>query len=109
MTWARLDDRFPEHPKVVGLSDAAFRLHIKALCYVARNRTDGHLPNAVPRSLGGMPRQVAELLSAAVWEKNGDAWIIHDYLDYNPSRAELAEMAAKKAKAGAKGAARRWG
>ena len=43
MTWVKVDDALPEHPKVARLSDAAFRVHISALCYSARNLTDGKL------------------------------------------------------------------
>lgn len=109
MTWARIDDHFPEHPKVVGISDRAFRVHIAALCYAARYLTDGHIPKAVPSALGARTRDIAELVGAALWEPNGDSYVIHDYLDYNPSRAAVEAERARKATAGAKGAASRWG
>ena len=41
MSWVRLDDNFPNHPKVVGLSDQAFRLYISGLCYASHYLTDG--------------------------------------------------------------------
>ncbi len=85
MTWVRLDDRFAEHPKVVGLSDAAFRLHVNALCYAARNLTDGHIPVGAIRALRGQRRTVVALITAGCWEECDDGWAIHDYLGYNPS------------------------
>ena len=41
MTWVVLDDKMPEHPKNVGLSDGAFRLHVSGICYCNRHLTDG--------------------------------------------------------------------
>jgi hypothetical protein len=41
MSWVRLDDSFPEHPKVIALTDAAFRAHVRGLCYAGRFLTDG--------------------------------------------------------------------
>ena len=108
MTWTRLDDRFPEHPKVVGISNAAFRLHVTALCYASRYQTEGHLPPAALRVIGGRKQLVQELVNAQLWELNGQAWLIHDYLDYNPSREQLQQANEQKRIAGAKGAAMRW-
>jgi hypothetical protein len=112
MTWAKLDDRFPEHPKVASLTDGAFRLHVTALCYVARNLTDGEISPAVLRLLRGSPRRAAELVAAGVWDATESAWAIHDYLDYNPSREEVngkrEHINKERSKAGSKGAAKRW-
>lgn len=40
MSWFHLDDNFPDHRKVAGLSDAAFRLHVAGLAYCSRGLTD---------------------------------------------------------------------
>ncbi|HEX9640050.1 MAG TPA: hypothetical protein VGB13_01910 [Candidatus Krumholzibacteria bacterium] len=106
MAWIKLDDGFAEHPKVIGLSDRAFRLHVAALCYVARNETDGHLPLSVPRVLGVRtnPRLLGELLAAGLWKDNGvGGWVINDYLDYNPSREEAALRRERARAAGQRG------
>lgn len=42
--WVRLDDGFADDPQVIGLSDKAFRLYVRVVCYAARHRTDGRLP-----------------------------------------------------------------
>lgn len=41
MSWVRLDDAFPDHPKVAALSDGAFRLWLGLLAYSSRYRTGG--------------------------------------------------------------------
>src|SRR3990167_3482005 len=93
MTWVKLDDGFPEHPKVAALSDAAFRAHVAGLCYAARNLTDGLIPPLIVKQLT-TPRILTEL-KAAVWQESSDGIRIHDFLAYNPNRASvLAKRAA---------------
>lgn len=107
MTWARLDDKFPAHPKIVGLSDGAFRLHVMAICYAAEHGTDGAISAAIARSLVG-PRAVklaSELCAALVWDMTTDGFSVHDFLHYNPSREDLESRRASKRIAGAKGGA----
>jgi hypothetical protein len=85
--WLRLDDAFADHPKVVSLSDAAFRLHIRGMCYSARYLTDGAVLSTVIR-----PSKVTkELTKAGLWSETSTGWTIHDFLEYNPSRAHILE------------------
>jgi len=101
MTWARLEDSFPEHPKIAALSDGAFRLHVTAICYASKFNTDGDLSAAAFRVIRGSTKLAGELLGAGVWEKNEDgAWRIHDFLHYNPSREEQAGRRQTRADAG---------
>lgn len=100
MSWVRLDDGLPDNPKLIGLSDRAFRVYIHGLCYCARNQTDGVVPAGATRSLGALPRHVAELIAAGRWEEHGDDWRIHDYLKYNPSREQDEERKRNRAAAG---------
>jgi hypothetical protein len=87
----RLDDDFPDHPKVIGLDDAALALHVRALCYCGHYLTDGYVSKvAIPKL--GRPRAVAALVAAGLWEAAaGGGYRIHDYLHYQPSRAEALE------------------
>lgn len=94
MTWVKIDDGFPEHPKVLRLSDAAFRLHLSALCYAARNLTDGVIPRVWV--LVGKGRAVLaavnQLLAAGLWTEHPDHYEIHDYLVYQQSRAQVEQQ-----------------
>jgi hypothetical protein len=103
-----LDDRFTEHPKVDGLTDAAFRLHVAGICYCNRHRTDGKLAAAtVPRLVPRFRRAaLAELVSRGIWyDLNGAGeYEIHDYLQWNDSRAEIEEFSQKQRK----NAQKRW-
>lgn len=111
MSWARFDDGFTQHPKIVGLSDGAFRMHVAAVCYAARNLTNGHIPAAALPGLRHKAyfRCADELVKAGVWDRIDDqAFAIHDYLKYNPSRSQVESKRDSKSMAGAKGAASRW-
>src|SRR5690242_9635848 len=88
MSWVRLDDKLPHHPKVRGLGKlryAALGLHVEALCYASEYLTDGVIPAQVVRDY---PRKLVEaLLAAGLWHRGGDGNVtLHDFLDYNPSR-----------------------
>lgn len=86
MGWLRLDDAFGDHPKVIGLSDRAFRAHVMGLLYCARHLTDG----VVPRAAAPKAAAVRELERAGLWTSTrGGGWLIHDYLDFNPSKADV--------------------
>lgn len=84
MWWVRLDDDFPNHPKVVGLSDAAFRAYVQGLCYCSQYLTDGWLP-ARP----GDRRAAGELVKAHLWVPDGEGFQVHDYLDHQQSREQV--------------------
>lgn len=51
MTWVRLDDEFPEHPKVVAVGPLGLALQVAGLAYCNRNLTDGFIPKAQARRL----------------------------------------------------------
>lgn len=108
MAYLQIDDRFPDHPKVVGLSDAAFRAHVSALCYCSEHLTDGVFPRTVGDRLA-KPRVRKELQAAGLWLDSPGGYAIHDFLDWNASREQVLERRDSRRMAGAKGAASRWG
>ena len=102
MTWVRIDDTFPDHPKIVGLTDAAFRAHVAGLCYAGRYLTDGHIPTSALRQIG--TRKAAQELEArGLWDKTDHGWVINDFLDYNPSKADVQAERDRKREAGRRG------
>jgi hypothetical protein len=85
MGWVKLDDGFPTHPKVVGLTLEARWAYIESLCYAAKYETDGLIPGIVAPN--GPVRE--ELLAAGLWERGRASSVqVHDFLFYNPSRTE---------------------
>jgi hypothetical protein len=104
VTWVKLDDHFADHPKILGLSDGAYRAFVDGLCYSARFLTDGHIPTAAVKVVTRRrPKPVAELIKAGLWEQNGDGVIVHDYLEFQPSRSEVEAKHLARASAGRSG------
>lgn len=98
MTWVRLDDLMPDHPKIAPLSDRAFRLHISGLCYAARALTDGHVPRPVAQRLVPSARRaIDELVGSQIWEEDADGYEIHDFGEYQQTRESVLEQRAKTA------------
>lgn len=89
MPYLNMDDNFADHPKVDGLSDGAFRLHVSAMLYAAKHLTDGYIPpERVPRLVPRFkPAQLAELLKSERWIQHDDGYRICNYLEWNKSRA----------------------
>lgn len=92
--WVRVENTMPESLKVAPLSDRAFRLWMHALCYCSRGQTDGRVPARLVLSLSpsATRRTVDELVNAHLFEPIEDGYLVHDYLDHNPSRARIREM-----------------
>ncbi len=104
MAFAQFDDAFADHRKVAGLSDAAFRLHVAGILYCSRHLTDGFIDGIeVPRLVRRFRKAaLTELVEAGLWRDQAElGFVIHDYLDWNPSRDVVLERKekAKKRKA----------
>ena len=94
MSWLRIDDHFAENEKIVDLSDRAFRLHVAALCYCARNLTDGKLDSRGIKVscaiVAGTKRHISELVEASLWVATpGDKYKIKDFNEYNPTAKQV--------------------
>jgi len=100
MPYATFDDNFADHPKVAGLSDTAFRLHVAGILYCNRYLTDGLIAaDEVPRLVRRYKRtSLVELVERGIWTSVLDgAYAIHDYLDWNDSRAQVEKRRADAA------------
>jgi len=109
-TFVRLDDGYPEHPKVVPLSDGAFRAHIEAICWASRNEGRFFVPRLVARKFW-RPKFITELINASLFDEatdGRDGYEVHDYLDFNRSTEEIAAFRESRGDAGALGNHRRW-
>lgn len=100
--WLRVDDKFPDHPKARGLDAVAIAVWLAAACWSAEYEQDGRVTPEAARQLaarfdsqvsllgGEEPPVVARLVAVGLWERHNDIYVIHDFLDYNPSRREVA-------------------
>lgn len=107
--YIRVDVLLMEHPKVEELSDRAFRSLIDLWCYCGRQRSDGIVTERRWKAVPPKPR--AELLAAGLAEEIGlgGGVVMHDYTEHQRSRAEVDELSERRAEAGRRGAAKRWG
>lgn len=116
MAWVKIDDQFADHPKTVEAGPLAMAMQIAALCWANRKLTDGYIPSRAAASFlptvgfdpeTGEPttwRDVVDtLVRVGMWEPVEGGYLIHDYLDYQPSRARVKDIKTKRKEAGSKG------
>ena len=91
MTWVKLDDTFPDNPKIVEAPPGAITLYIFGLCYASRHLTDGHLTRAAVAKFGvhKWGRSADVLVSLKLWEETDNGWTIHDYLEHQRSAEKV--------------------
>jgi hypothetical protein len=88
--WARFDDEFPDHPKVLAAGPLAAWLHVCAICYACRYLTDGFIPTGQVRRLADVEDPtllVGRLVSSGLWEVVPGGYRVHDFLEYQPAKA----------------------
>lgn len=94
MAWAKVEEQFWSHPKCDGISLQAIGLWVLALSWSSDKMTDGYIkPDTLYRLHLDAYAYVDELVDAGLWDENprDEGWIIHDFLDYNPSKVEVQE------------------
>lgn len=105
MSWAKFDDQYPDHPKIVRVGPLGMALHTAATCYCARYLTDGFVPAAmIPRLINldglytisnGVTNAVThaeltkELTEAGLFNEAPGGYTVHDYLEYNPPAEQV--------------------
>jgi hypothetical protein len=89
MTWAKVDDGFWCHPKVVGLPLEAIGVWALALSWCSKNLTDGAIPRRLVKAMEWPETAVDELVAEGLWEETDRGWLVHDYLDFNPSKSDV--------------------
>lgn len=130
MGWVRLDDTFYEHPKFAVAGTHAEHLWLRALAWCNHHLTDGYITSTAVERLAvdlcaietelnnGHPVTATyladQLVLAGCWRRRrGGGYIVHDYLSYQPSAADVdgkrIALHGKRREAGLKGAAARWG
>jgi len=130
MTWVRIDDHFDEHPKLAEAGVVCWGVWLAGIAYCNRNLTDGFIPWTVARTIGswevldteeedgkhrvwdigracGMSGEdmdtawiVDRLVAIGLWDQVPGGYRIHDYSDYQPTKAEVISRRDQKAEAG---------
>lgn len=107
--WVKVDDGFPEHHKVLRAGELlgvngcgrVAAVWLEAMCYSNRHLTDGFISDAVARRfhLDKNPLEVIRVMAhkkVRLLEKKDGGWQIHDYHEYQPSKAEVEEKRGKE-------------
>jgi len=110
--WAKLDDEIVDNLKTLRVwsqDPAAFGLDCRAIAWSARQLTDGFVPREIVATWipeeAERERLVGILIEAGRWDEQ-DGYVIHDFLEFNFSRAEVEAERAAKSKGGTKGGKR---
>ena len=95
--WAKVDDGFWCHPKVIGLPLAASGLWVRALSWSCAQRLD-LVPESFVRMVGGSIEDATALVDAGLWITDGDGYRIHNWTEY-----QTLTVSERRAEAGRKG------
>lgn len=99
MGWAKFDDKRHTSTKLAAARLEANGLDANGITWCAAHETDGFVEDGALAFIApGYPTRKAEEIAARLvacgrWERDDEkgGWWVHDYLDYNPSRADLDE------------------
>jgi hypothetical protein len=117
VSWAKLCGSFCFHRKVLE-ADAvtqhrASGAFARMISWSAENLTGGKLSRAVALTIAVDPQVLEALVTVGMLERDGEGYVLHDFGEYNPTGEDLAvrraTLRAKRAEAGRRGAAARWG
>jgi DnaD/phage-associated family protein len=109
MAWARIDDKFLDNPKVRKAGKEATYLYLSGLVYSSNQITEGYISDEVLGLVAfkGFIRNelthADKLVECGLWDRIDGGYLIHDYLEYNPTKEQIEESRAKKIAAGSKG------
>lgn len=98
MSWVKVDDHMPRHPKFLGLDRDRLvcqGVWLDGMCYASAYLTDGFVPAAALEK--GSERYAERLVVAGLWDRVEGGYRIHDYLDYQPTKAQVTESRRKNA------------
>jgi hypothetical protein len=118
LPWFKVDDTAHSHPKLMRATNAAIGLWLRAGSYAAQHLTEGHVPGVVAQLYGTTP-QIRKLVAAGLWHEHGHTcphekcqqpapgdYYMHDFLIYNPSRAQEESKRSAAAERQSRGRAR---
>ncbi len=108
MTWFRVDDKSAFHSKVIACGDASWGLLCRAGAWSSGQGTDGFIPSHMAKLLCATEARWKALVSAGLVSSENDGYRIHDFLQWNPSAAEVNAKLESRRELGRTGASSRW-
>jgi hypothetical protein len=129
MTYVKIEDNLFDNPKILQISGGAIALWLWGLTYCSRNLTDGKIPTAALKTISRtnvryVQKAAKELLDVGLWLLAGSSQaaqslsiplagssnllecgsiLVHDYLEYQCSKALVEQKREQKRIAGSRG------
>lgn len=116
MSWSKFDDQFYLNPKNAAMDRDEQDLYFASIIYANGQLTDGFIPAGVLMMLciwakiefeanaQASAQAIANhLIEHGYWENAKGGFQIHDFLDWNPSRAEILALREARSEAGKRG------
>jgi hypothetical protein len=102
VTWVRLDDVTPLHPKLLDAGAEAAWLWVAGLAHCNRHATNGriskhHLAALYPALGARADRLASKLVEVELWHDEGSCFVVHDYDEYQGEAMRDARDARKEA------------
>lgn len=104
--FARLSLDYADHPKIAGLSDAAFRAHIEMILYSRRYLTDGQIAKQIAkRWLSSTLDELAsnDPANPSLSKQEDGSYLIHGFSEMQETRSEVLHKKEIRAAAGRRG------
>lgn len=112
VVWVKVDDHFDEHPKWADAPGDSIALWLAALAWCNRNdSTEGYIPALKLQGrvhVRNLKRTIEDLVARQAFRPARGGYLIHDYAEFQQPE-KVKEIREKRAAAGRKGAATRWG
>jgi len=90
MTWFKVDDNLCFHPKVLAAGNGAMGGWIRLGAHCSQHETDGFATALVVNAIFSVADLAAIMSTGMLVALPDGRYEMHDYLKYNPSKAELA-------------------
>jgi hypothetical protein len=100
VTWAKFDDRFTENPDLLALPRGVRLLYIESIVWSCKLLQDGVIPAHVLTRISDEPnveQAAQQLVDARFWTRTETGYVIGDFLEHQPSRAEVEKRRADTA------------
>lgn len=100
--WTKLDDKFWSDPKVEEAGNEAAGAYARMLAYCGDHLTEGKLTDGAARYIA-RPKIIERLAEFGFIVPNGNGWVIPNYLEFNPTKAEVEATRRARSEAGRRG------
>jgi hypothetical protein len=102
--WFKVDDKLHSHPKTLAAGNEAMGVWLRLGSWCSEHLTDGAISQAIALAFDPSLLVIQRLIDTGwlVQTEAGD-YHLHDYLDWNPSKADKEKLSKTRALAGRKG------